>query len=500
MENNKFILTEKDYKFNTDNYKKLDNDLLGVLANSKDIKSSVKIDDKKFKTKKPTVEMIKKIKLMKSCEKLVKDCIELVELDKAIEIKKLEKKNLKREIVKDDFKFSNFRAIEKLEFSDGSFLNKDDIYNLSKYKYGTANNDNIVLENGNFTVEAGKGNDIITGSAGDTTYVFYRGDGTDVIQGEKDYSNLVTTDTIKFIGNITEEDVVIKKINRDLVIEVLSKDKKTIDNKIIVKDDYKYSNFRAIEKIVFSDGTIFDKSTIYAKAEIISGTANNDNIVLENGNFTVEAGKGNDTITGSAGDTTYIFNRGDGTDTIQGEKDYSNYETVDTIKFTGDIVSDDVVLRKDGRNLVIEVYSKDKKNIDNKIIVRDDFKYSNFRAIEKIEFSDGTIMDKKHIYNKARSKRYYVNKSVLLNSDSKLNLNAIIENDKNITTNNKTIDKFEYSSGVSSFGANHSKINVLVDSMSSFDVRDKINWKNTNNSSYNENSESLSEIWINQSI
>lgn len=379
---------------------------------------------------------IKTVDTIQFTEGISKDDVKLKKVGKDLVIEVYSKDKTtttNRIIVTDDFKYSNFRAIEFIKFADGEQFTKDEIYTIATSAGGSNNrpddnkpddsklidinidedgvikgtdkNDNISLDNGDFKVYAGKGDDVIKGSAGNTTYIFARFDGEDIIKGERDYSNLETTDVIYFKEGISKEDVTVSKVGKDLIIEVYSEDKKTVTNKITVKDDFKYTNFRAIEKIVFESGGVIEKTELYEMAKIVHGTEKADNIALENGDFTVDAGKGNDVIKGSAGNTTYVFERNDGEDVIMGEKDYSNFVTTDTIMFKGDISKDDVTLKRVGRDLVIEVLSKDKKTMTNKITVRDDFKYSNFRAIEKIAFESGEIIEKSEIYSMAQSYR-----------------------------------------------------------------------------------------------
>jgi len=69
--------------------------------------------------------------------------------------------------------------------------------------------------------------------------------------------------------------------------------------------------------------------------DIINGGLGNDNISGGNGNDTINGGAGNDTLNGGYGNDIYIFNKGDGQDTIS-DYDPTSGNT-DTIRFGTDI-------------------------------------------------------------------------------------------------------------------------------------------------------------------
>ncbi|MHC0019748.1 calcium-binding protein, partial [Acinetobacter pittii] len=88
-----------------------------------------------------------------------------------------------------------------------------------------------------------------------------------------------------------------------------------------------------IDQIVFIDGTIWDVATIKAKvlaatasndilqgygsADHLEGLAGNDTLYGYAGNDVLTGGTGNDYLDGGAGNDSYVFNLGDGQDTIQ---------------------------------------------------------------------------------------------------------------------------------------------------------------------------------------
>lgn len=301
-------------------------------------------------------------------------------------------------VVENDFKYIT-RAIEQVQFADGTIWDKDTLYNKSKIIQGTGGDDTIRLEHGGHTVDAGKGNDTIIGNAGDDTYVIGRGDGIDTIMDRINYQNKESTDTILLKEGIDEEDVQVIRRGGDMVIQIWSKDGERIDNEVIIKEEIWFQKPQ-IEQLRFANGTIWTAQMLREKTKTINGTNKNDKIKLSQGDFTINAGKGDDIINGGAGSTTYHFNRGDGKDIIRGEIDYKGNPSTDTIRFGQGIQVEDLRIKRDGRNLVIEVLSKDKQSVDNVITVENDFYYLT-PHIEQIQLGDGTILDREAINEQA---------------------------------------------------------------------------------------------------
>ena len=250
------------------------------------------------------------------------------------------------------------------------------------------------------TLEGGKGNDTLKGGSGDDVYIFNRGDGSDTI-----YDNYKSgywwwqnagNDTIQFGAGITQDDLLLKQVGHNLVI-ALKESGKTFDeltDKITITNfsynvtnqretDGNYHNFFGIENITFADGTS------WVTADIIShiGTDGDDVIYGLEGSDTLEGGTGNDTLYGKAGDDTYIFNRGDGKDTIHDDSHY--YSTQynagnDTLKFGATVAKDDVIFYMDGSDLVVDYNNGDSVTVKSQA--------NDNNAVEKFMLSDGSYL------------------------------------------------------------------------------------------------------------
>ncbi len=278
---------------------------------------------------------------------------------------------------------------------------------------GGAGNDTLKGNSGNDTLIGGKGNDRLEGSYGDDTYIWNLGDGFDTIY---DYNGGNTdNDTIKFGEGISFEDLSFERDGNSLIIYV--NNNKTQGIKI---QDYYSSTYYKVEKLEFADESVVETSTIAVTtdrsdalaAQDITGTDNNDTLTGGNfgdtltgndgddvidggagndtlkgnsGNDTLIGGKGNDRLEGSYGDDTYIWNLGDGFDTIY---DYNGGNTDnDTIKFGEGISFEDLLFERDGNNLVIYVNNDKTQGITIQNY------YSSYSQVEKLEFADGTIVE-----------------------------------------------------------------------------------------------------------
>ena len=277
---------------------------------------------------------------------------------------------------------------------------------------GGAGNDTLKGNSGNDTLIGGKGNDRLEGSYGDDTYIWNLGDGFDTIY---DYNGGNTdNDTIKFGEGISFEDLSFERDGNSLIIYV--NNDKTQGIKI---QDY-YSSYSQVEKLKFADESVVETSTVAVTidrsdalaAQNITGTDNNDTLTGGNfgdtltgndgddvidggagndtlkgnsGNDTLIGGKGNDRLEGSYGDDTYIWNLGDGFDTIY---DYNGGNTDnDTIKFGEGISFEDLSFERDGNSLIIYV------NNDRTQGIKIQDHYSSYSQVEKLEFADGTIVE-----------------------------------------------------------------------------------------------------------
>ncbi len=128
-----------------------------------------------------------------------------------------------------------------------------------------------------------------------------------------------------------------------------------------------------------------------------NGAAGDDLLYGNDGNDLLSGGSGNDTLSGDSGSDTYVFNLGDGQDSI------SNYETnadiIDTLRFGEGISASDLVFTPSGNHLLITINgTMDQISLSNHFSGSD-----GFYAIDSIEFADGSSLTPAEIETAAQT-------------------------------------------------------------------------------------------------
>lgn len=206
----------------------------------------------------------------------------------------------------------------------------------------------------------GTGDDTLNGDVGDDTYVFNKGDGNDII---KDNDGV---DTLKFGEGIQKEDLIVStNINKkwsylnnatDIIIKFKHNEADSITLKNVLTENKTRIN-GAIENFEFANGEKLSFEDIKQlslvgtnEGETINGFEDSNNTLIGNGgndwlygdekNDILIGGEGDDYLSGRRGDDTYVYNIGDGNDTIH------DYEGEDIIKFGKGINKEDIVVTK----------------------------------------------------------------------------------------------------------------------------------------------------------
>ncbi|WP_298082303.1 calcium-binding protein, partial [uncultured Campylobacter sp.] len=233
--------------------------------------------------------------------------------------------------------------------------------------YGEEGNDSIDGGDGNDIIVGGKGDDILDGGDGDDTYVFNIGDGADII--EESGGGM---DIIKFGEGINKEDIIISKSKREegdreptcLTIKFKNNDKDSITLQSVIRDNKPSPYYAAVKALQFANGDKLNFEDIIAlslvgtdKNEAIKGYSDANNTIVGNdgddelygdrGDDVLIGGKGDDILSGGVGDDTFIFNKGDGNDTIVDDyTKYSDDKDSDTLKFGEGISKEDLIVKR----------------------------------------------------------------------------------------------------------------------------------------------------------
>ncbi|MFH1113222.1 MAG: calcium-binding protein, partial [Pseudomonadota bacterium] len=220
----------------------------------------------------------------------------------------------------------------------------------------------------------------------DDCYLFGRGSGHDTVV---DYDLTAgNVDTITLAADVLPSDVTLEIAETDLRIVIAGTEDTLLVTGWFADDASK------VERIVFTDGTVWDTQYIRdnARAEnVILGTPNNDALVGTDREDTLIGLQGNDSLTGGLGNDTYVLSKGAGTDRII-END-STTGNLDVIRFT-DVTSTELDdMERWGNDLVLN-YGDDRVTVVN-------YFGSSAAHVEAIVFSDGIVLDEAAM-NRAR--------------------------------------------------------------------------------------------------
>ena len=232
---------------------------------------------------------------------------------------------------------------------------------------GGAGNDTLVGGSGHNWISGGPGNDFILGGSGGNTFLLSPGSGRDSIQ-IPNYLQLLDSSTARFAGSyssyhpsLTPGSLVIRYGDLGDELHILNFD----PNDVFARP--------AIQHFEFSDRILTYEELIALGFDIngtggddvltgtnttdrFSGFAGNDNLSGGAGADSFIGGQGNDTLHGGAGHDTYLFNVGDGLDTIE---DVASAGEGNRIQFGLDIGQSDLTFIHDeaARTLLIQVGS-----------------------------------------------------------------------------------------------------------------------------------------------
>ena len=306
---------------------------------------------------------------------------------------------------------SHYYWINAVEFGDGTVWERGDIFNNGVH--GTAGNDTLTLfttgtlygedgdDNlygtaGNDVLDGGAGNDYLEGGVGNDIYVFGKGYGHDQINTNDGWSYSRHREVVRLVGLMPDEvEFGIAKSGSgtwDLVIRI----KETGETMTVINGAGNNTSYW-LHAVEFGDGTVWELNDICSNG--VHGTAGNDTLTLFSagtlyggngddnlygtaGNDILYGGEGNDFLEGGNGSDTYVFQAGDGQDTIN---NYDNIRGDDLLKFA-DVDPAKLWFGQFGNNLVINLIgSTDSVTINN-------WYYSDYYKIGTIEAGDSALI------------------------------------------------------------------------------------------------------------
>tara|TARA_B100001094_G_scaffold333360_1_gene411091 strand:+ start:2358 stop:3599 length:1242 start_codon:yes stop_codon:yes gene_type:complete len=172
---------------------------------------------------------------------------------------------------------------------------------------------------GNDTIFGGLGNDRITDYAGNDTYLFNYGDGQDAIVDKGGCDKVIFGAGLSTANiNISEND------SGDLILALKDNKGTLTGDRMLIEHAFSRDNHR-IEKLMFSDGTSMNwhdiETIVHQKRKPavtmnLNGTSGDDILQGDQEANIIVGGPGQDKLYGGYGNDNYVFNLGDGQDTI----------------------------------------------------------------------------------------------------------------------------------------------------------------------------------------
>ncbi|BCM88038.1 hypothetical protein mvi_64990 (plasmid) [Methylobacterium indicum] len=272
------------------------------------------------------------------------------------------------------------QGVGSIQFADGTVWDRAAIA-AQAIIMGTAGNDSLSVPTNGVTVQAGRGDDVISVSGtGANTFRFSKGDGRDTITNPG--SGYTRSDRL-LLTDINPGEVTLTRSGDALTVAVAG----TSDAITAAYQFWGGGQQQGVGSIQFADGTVWDRAAIAAQA-IIMGTAGNDSLSVPTNGVTVQAGRGDDVISVSGtGANTFRFSKGDGRDTITNPG--SGYTRSDRLLLT-DINPGEVTLSRSGDALTVAIAGTS----DAITAAYQFWGDGKQQGVGSIQFADGTVWDR----------------------------------------------------------------------------------------------------------
>ncbi len=190
--------------------------------------------------------------------------------------------------------------------------------------YGENDNDRLYGYDGNDFLAGGNGNDRLYGQGGNDR--LYGGNGNDYLrdeEGRNHFDGGPGVDTVSYYG---------------------LKGRSGIKANLETRTSNKGDTFKKIENL---EGSKFTN-------DYLTGSAKNNKLMGLNGNDTLDGGRGNDVLIGGSGRDRFVFNKGDGDDTVT---DYRDGQ--DKIVFGGGVSWNSISISSHSKGTLIEYGNDD---------------------------------------------------------------------------------------------------------------------------------------------
>ena len=294
---------------------------------------------------------------------------------------------------------SGVKSAENYTFAEETIVEEVELTGTADATVTGNSQINFIIGNeGNNTVQANGGDDVIVDTAGgNDTYIYNLGDGYDVIHDLNGTDKIkfgegITTDNLRFIQGVNHLVVFFTDNEGEIVIENYMND---VNNRVEVfelSDGTQITDIapylmgeKATADYTFAENSQIDTvRLITEEGATVTGNSNDNTVIIADSNEnTIKGNGGNDTVIDlEGGNTVYEYNAGDGNDYI------SDIGGIDTIKFGEGLSLENMgCLNQNGHNLEI-FFDGNEGNV-----VIENYFVNGENRIERFEFADGTVIE-----------------------------------------------------------------------------------------------------------
>lgn len=205
-------------------------------------------------------------------------------------------------------------GVDRVNFSDGTVWTRDDILQKVYAIPATTGSDVLFRASPSELIDGLGGDDYIHGTGGADTFMFNSG------YGNLEVSESGSSATLKLGVGISASSIKVFHNNNGIVLT-----DGVVGDRITLDGQNQWSN-TGVQTIQFSDGTTWGAQDIVSRVGGVVGTSGNDQIFSLGTPHQVYDGEGgNDTLYGSGGGDTFIFNAG------YGHLEISEYEPASAV-------------------------------------------------------------------------------------------------------------------------------------------------------------------------
>lgn len=293
--------------------------------------------------------------------------------------------------------------IDSFEFSDGTILTYSQLVARGFRQYGTAGSESLVGSGFIDHIEAGAGNDVVSGLAGADTLLgedgndllrgdagddtldggagndqLFGGDGADLLYGGVG-DDLLNADTgaDQLFGGIGNDTYVVSEAGHT-IIESASEGVDTVQ--VRIPGSFTYVLPGSVENVELVGDVYFPSDRV----DLVGNQLDN----RLTGSDLLNGGQGNDTLIG-LGDNIYVFGHGDGQDVIQtGVQTYASAGFVDYIQLLPGVAPPDVAFEGLGNHLVLKILGTTDQLIVENYLIEPGLRTP---TIGEIHFDNGTV-------------------------------------------------------------------------------------------------------------